>query len=115
MFTSPLTRRSPAPRFCGDPVQQKLRLPARQGSLAHEHEILDSSALEIVTVDIARMIMPLMIMIVAASVMIARIVLIRPDVEPWPGIRPWVGGVETRRCEQLGDYRRGPVDLRDLG
>ena len=103
MFTSSLTRRSPSAKILGDPVQQKLRLPARQGGLAHEHEILDSPVLKMVTVRIARMIMTVMIMIVAGKPHdLVRIVLIRLDVEPWPRIRPWVGGVETRRRQQLG-------------
>jgi hypothetical protein len=98
-----------------DPVQQELYLLARQRTLAHEHEILDSSAFEMVTVHIARMIMPVMIMIVTERVMIALIVLIRLDIEPQPRIRPCVGRVETPGCEQLGDYHGGPINLRDLG
>jgi hypothetical protein len=103
-------------KILGDPVQQELYLLARQRTLAYEHEILDSSAFEMMTVHVARMIMPVMIMIVAERVMIARIVLmIRLDIEPRPGIRPCVGRVETPGCEQLGDYHGGPIDLRDLG
>ena len=90
-------------KVLGDPIQQELCFLARQRTVAREHKILDTSFLEMMTVRMARVIMFVMIIIVAARIMIMGAVLMRLDIEPWPGIRPWVGGIETRRCEQFGD------------
>ena len=42
----PLDPQKSSAKILGDPVQQKLRLRARQRALAGEHEILDSSTFQ---------------------------------------------------------------------
>ena len=59
-----------------------------------------------VTVRMARVIMVVMIMVVAASVMIIGGLLKGLDIEPRARIRTWVGRVETRRRQELADCHR---------
>ena len=111
--------KEPCAQVLYDPVQKKPRLFAYERILAHENEILDSSAFKMVTMWLAGMIMLVMIifvmMIVAARVVIVGRILIGFQIEPRTGIRLRVGRVEARRREELRYDRRRPIDFRDLG
>ena len=91
--------KEPCAQVLCDPVQKKLRLFAHQRCLAHENEILNTPAFEMVTVCVKSVIMLVMItfvrMIVAArDVTIGRI-LIGFRIEPRTGVRVRVGRVRT--------------------
>ena len=81
------------------------------GALARENEILDSPAFEMGTVGMAAVgIVIVVAMIVAASVMVMRSVLMGLKVEPRAGIRLRVGRVETRKM--TGAWRSPPATNR---
>ena len=91
--------KEPCAQVLCDPVQKKPRLFAYERILAHENEILNTPAFEMVTVCVQSMIMLVMItfvmMIVAARDVIISRILIGFHIEPRTGIRPRVGRVRT--------------------
>ena len=63
----PLHPKEPRAEVLRDPVQKKLRFLARERTLAHENEILNTPAFEMVTVGVKRMIMLVTITFVMMS------------------------------------------------
>ena len=114
-----LDAKEPRAKVLRDPVQKKLRFLARERTLAHENEILNTPAFEMMAVCAQRLIMLVTItfvmMIVAARDVIMGSILIGFHIEPRTGIRLRVGRVEPWRRQELRDHRRRPIDLRDLG
>ena len=82
--------KEPCAQVLRDPVQKKLRLFAYERILACENEILDSSAIEMVTVCLTRMIVLMRItfvmMVVAARDVITDRILMGFKIKPGTGI-----------------------------
>ena len=114
-----LHAKEPCAEILCDPVQKKSRLFAYERILAHENEILNAPAFEMVTVCVIHMIMlvtiTFLMMIVAARDVILGRILIGFHIEPRTGVRVRVGRVEPRRSEELRHHRRRPIDFSDLG
>jgi hypothetical protein len=109
-----LDAQKPRTKVLSNSVQQELRLVARKRGLACENEILDSSAFEVGTVGMAAVVIVfVMAMVVGASVMVMRSVLMGLKVEPRARVRMRVGRVEAARRKEFGDCRRRPIDLVD--
>ena len=91
--------KEPCAQVLCDPVQKKPRFLAHERTLAHENEILNTPAFEMVTVCAKSMIMLVTItfvmMIVAARDVIMGRILIGFHIEPRTGVRVRVGRVRT--------------------
>ena len=90
-----LDAKKPRSKVLRDPVQQELRFFARERALPGEYEILDSPAFKVRLVRVARVIVFVMVMIVAARVMVLGGVLIGLNVKPRAGIGRRVGACRT--------------------